>query len=158
MRTMEELTSDVEAVVREYFASDESKVDLWFNTPNPWLGGLPPRLYMRERELLSKLHNFVMDARASSRLVDDTERALAAATELFANADQAAQWLRDHEGAQEALRYLEMLDAGDENQIEEFARRFRARLLLTELPPDEMSDEELKPLEASPSVNPDCPE
>lgn len=49
------------AVIREFFADDPAKVDAWWKTPNPMLGGVSPVvLTMMGRE--DKLYQFVTTA------------------------------------------------------------------------------------------------
>lgn len=73
MNKVAELTSEVEASVRAFFEGDEAKVDLWFETPNPLLGGLRPRALMRDPRSIKKLHSFVKEAETNNGLVDGRE-------------------------------------------------------------------------------------
>ncbi len=123
-----EMTPEIEAVVRTFFKGGEPKINLWFDTPNPMLGGVRPRLLMSRPETLKKLHNFVMDADLNNRLATDAARLLASATALSGNSDLAMQWFTSEaieafegktaqqlvlEGrVEDVLRYIEMLDAG----------------------------------------------
>ncbi len=127
-KLMDELTSEIESVVHAFFKGDESKINLWFDTHNPMLGGFPPRLLMSAPETLKKVYSFVMDAEMNNALTDDAARVLAAATQLSGDADRAAQWFRFQvieafhgktaerlvlDGrAEDVLRYIEMLEAG----------------------------------------------
>lgn len=48
-------------LVAQFFDGDERKTALWFRTPNPLLGSMPPRDMIRLGRY-QKLHRFVVDA------------------------------------------------------------------------------------------------
>ena len=48
------------AIVAQYF-KDQQKTILWFKTPNPLLGSIPPREMIRVGRF-KKLHRFIMNA------------------------------------------------------------------------------------------------
>jgi uncharacterized protein (DUF2384 family) len=122
------LTAEIEQTVRAFFVGDEVKVQRWFETPNPMLGGISPQVMMREPHTLKKVHRYVTEAANAQRVADDRERVLAQATKLVGNADRAAYWFQmrpiaDLGGktAQElviegrvdvVIQYIESLEAG----------------------------------------------
>jgi hypothetical protein len=54
-------------LVAQFFRGDERKTALWFRTPNPLLGGMPPRDMIRLGRY-QKLHRFVVNALLESGL------------------------------------------------------------------------------------------
>jgi len=57
--------ANVLTLVAEYFDGDALKTALWFNTPNPMLGGMKPRDMIRLGRY-NKLIKFVIEAREAN--------------------------------------------------------------------------------------------
>lgn len=58
--------ANIANLVAEFFKGDGRKVGLWFELPNPHLGGVSPRTMIRGNRY-KRLLNFVMDAREAEQ-------------------------------------------------------------------------------------------
>lgn len=61
----------VYAAIMEFFEGNEAKVDLWYSSPNPMLGGISPDDMIR-LDRFDKLARFVEDALEANQPPEET--------------------------------------------------------------------------------------